>query len=35
LFHGTTNGDPLGSVPPLQTQDTWINTAAVFTFRFP
>jgi hypothetical protein len=35
LFHGRTNGDPLGSVPPLETRDTWINTAAVFTFRFP
>ena len=35
LFHGTTNGDSLGAVPPLETQDTWINTAAVFTFRFP
>ena len=35
LVHGKTNGDPLGAVPPLETQDTWINTAAVFTFRFP
>lgn len=35
LFHGKTNGDPLGAVPPLETTDTWINTAAVFTFRFP
>ncbi len=35
LFHGKTNGDPLGAVPPLETQDTWINTAAVFTFRLP
>jgi hypothetical protein len=35
LFHGKTNGDPLGAVPPLETQDTWINTAAVFTVRFP
>ena len=35
LIHGRTNGDPLGAVPPLETTDTWINTAAVFTFRFP
>lgn len=35
LVHGKTNGDPLGAVPPLQTQDTWINTAAVFLVRFP
>jgi hypothetical protein len=35
LFHGKTNGDPLGAVPPLETQDTWINTAAVFIVRFP
>jgi hypothetical protein len=35
LIHGKTNGDPLGAVPPLETTDTWINTAAVFTFRFP
>jgi len=35
LVHGRTNGDPLGSVPPLQTQDTWINTAAYFMMRFP
>jgi hypothetical protein len=35
LVHGKTNGDPLGAVPPLQTQDTWINTAGVFLVRFP
>ena len=35
LIHGKTNGDPLGAVPPLETTDTWVNTAAVFTFRFP
>jgi hypothetical protein len=35
LIHGKTNGDPLGAVPPLETQDTWVNTAAVFTVRFP
>ena len=35
LVHGKTNGDPLGAVPPLETHDTWINTAAVFTVRFP
>ena len=35
LIHGKTNGDPLGAVPPLETTDTWINTAAVFTVRFP
>ncbi len=35
LVHGKTNGDPLGAVPPLQTQDTWINTAGVFMVRFP
>ena len=35
LIHGKTNGDPLGAVPPLETRDTWINTAAVFTVRFP
>ena len=35
LYHGKTNGDTLGAVPPLETTDTWINTAAVFTVRFP
>jgi hypothetical protein len=35
LIHGKTNGDPLGAVPRLETHDTWINTAAVFTVRFP
>ena len=35
LIHGKTNGDPLGAVPALETTDTWINTAAVFTVRFP
>jgi hypothetical protein len=35
IIHGKTNGDPLGAVPPLETQDTWIDTAAVFTVRFP
>jgi hypothetical protein len=35
LIHGKTNGDTLGAVPPLETRDTWINTAAVFTIRFP
>lgn len=35
LVHGKTNGDPLGAVPPLETQDTWINTAAFFMMRFP
>jgi len=35
LFHGKTNGDPLGAVPPLETRDTWMNTAAVFIVRFP
>jgi len=35
LIRGRTNGDPLGAVPPLETQDTWINTAAVFIIRFP
>jgi hypothetical protein len=35
LIHGKTNGDPLGAVPPLETTDTWVNTAAVFTIRFP
>jgi len=35
LVHGRTNGDPLGAVPPLETQDTWINTAAFFMIRFP
>ena len=30
-----TFGDPLGAVPPLRTQDTWINTAGVFVVRFP
>jgi hypothetical protein len=27
IFHGKTNGDPLGAVPPLETRDTWIDTA--------
>lgn len=35
LFHGRTNGDPLGAVPPLETRDTWINTAGFFMVRFP
>jgi len=35
LYHGKTNGDPLGAVPRLETQDAWINTAAVFIVRFP
>ena len=35
LFHGRTNGDPLGAVPPLETHDTWINTAGFFMVRFP
>jgi len=35
LVHGKTNSDPLGAVPPLETQDTWINTAAFFMMRFP
>ncbi len=35
LIHGKTNGDPLGAVPPLETTDTWVNTSAVFTVRFP
>jgi len=35
LVHGKTNCDPLGAVPPLETQDTWINTAAFFMMRFP
>jgi hypothetical protein len=35
LVRGKTDGDRLGAVPPLRTHDTWINTAAVFTFRFP
>lgn len=35
LFHGKTNGDPLGAVPPLETRDTWINTAGFFMVRFP
>jgi hypothetical protein len=35
LFHGRTNGDPLGAVPPLETRDTWINTAGFFMIRFP
>lgn len=35
LIHGKTNGDPLGAVPPLETQDTWINTAGFFKVRFP
>jgi hypothetical protein len=35
LIHGKTSGDPLGAVPPLDTEDTWINTAAVFIVRFP
>jgi hypothetical protein len=35
LFHGKTNGDPLGAVPPLETTDTWINTAGFFMIRFP
>ena len=35
LNPGKTSGDPLGAVPPLETTDTWINTAAVFTVRFP
>ena len=35
LFHGHTSGESLGSVPPLETHDTWINTAALFIIRFP
>ena len=35
IFHGRTNGDPLGVVPPLETHDTWINTAGFFMVRFP
>ena len=33
LFHGRTNGDPLGGVPPLETRDTWINTAGFWLYR--
>jgi hypothetical protein len=34
-IRGRTSGDPLGSVPPFETKDQWINTAAVFMVRFP
>jgi hypothetical protein len=35
LLHGKTSGEALGAVPPLETHDTWINTAALFIIRFP
>jgi hypothetical protein len=35
LVRGRTSGDSLGSVPPLETHDAWLNTAAVFMVRFP
>jgi hypothetical protein len=34
-FRGRTSGDPLGSVPSVETRDQWVDTAAVFTVRFP
>lgn len=34
-IRGKTSGDPLGALPGAETQDAWINTAAMFTVRFP
>ena len=34
-IRGRTSGDPLGFVPPFETKDEWINTAAVFMVQFP
>lgn len=34
-FRAKTSGDPLGQVPGIETRDQWVNTAAVFTVRFP
>jgi hypothetical protein len=34
-FRGRTSGDPLGSVPSVETHDQWVDTAAVLTVRFP
>jgi hypothetical protein len=34
VYRGTTEGDPFGPLPPVQTKDHWVNTAAEFTFAF-
>jgi hypothetical protein len=34
-YRAKTSGDPLGGVPPIETHDQWLNTAAVFMVRFP
>jgi hypothetical protein len=34
VYRGTTEGDPFGALPAVQTKDHWFNTAAEFTFAF-
>jgi hypothetical protein len=34
VYRGHTEGDPLGALPPLRTQDRWINIMGEFTFSF-
>lgn len=34
LMKGTTNGQPLGSVPAFRTNETWLNTSLEFGVRF-
>ncbi len=34
LYHGHTEGDPLGQIPPYQTRDRWANVMGEFGFSF-
>jgi hypothetical protein len=34
VYRGNTNGDPFGSLPPVQTSDTWVNVFAGLGFSF-
>jgi hypothetical protein len=34
VYRGHTDGDALGSVPPVRTRDHWVNTYGQFTFSF-
>jgi hypothetical protein len=34
VYRGDTSGDAFGALPAIRTSDTWVNTAAEFTFSF-
>jgi hypothetical protein len=34
LYRGNTQGDQFGALPPVETRDQWLATAAEFTFSF-